>query len=86
LQSNCQIRTAVFWGLQAFHELKFSPSRQDLSKNRCKPGLQSETAVFCCSVLAAPGSRAAVSLSYLTARAKSECWKVVVNLVFLALG
>ena len=47
---------------------------------------QIRTAVFLCSVLAAPGSRAAVSLSYLTARAKSECWKVVVNLVFLALG
>ena len=86
LQSKYQIRTAVFWGLQAFHEFKSSPSRQDLSKNRCKPGLQSETTVFWCQVLAAPGSRAAVSLSYLTARAKSECWKVLVNLVFLALG
>jgi len=32
LQSKYQIRTAVFWGLQAFHEFKFSPSRQDLSK------------------------------------------------------
>ena len=63
LQSNYQIHTAVFWGLQAFHEFKFSPSRQDLSKNRCKPGLQSETAVFWCQVLAAPSSRAAVSLS-----------------------
>jgi hypothetical protein len=86
LQSKYQIRTAVFWGLQAFHEFKSYPSRQDLSKNRCKPGLQSETTVFWCQVLAAPGSRAAVSLSYLTARAKSECWKVLVNLVFLALG
>jgi hypothetical protein len=86
LQSKVQIRTAVFWGLQAFHEFKFSPSRQDLSKNRCKPGLQSEKAVFWCSVLAAPGSRAAVSLSYLAAKAKSKCWKVIVNLVFLALG
>ena len=86
LQSNVQIRTAVFWGLQAFHEFKFSPSRQDLSKNRCKSGLQSETAIFWCSMLAAPGSRAAVSLSYLAAKAKLECWKVVVNLVFLALG
>jgi hypothetical protein len=86
LQSKVQIRTAVFWGLQAFHGFNFSSSRQDLSKNRCKPGLQSETAVFWCQVLAAPSSRAAVSLSYLTARAKSECWKVVVNLVFLALG
>ncbi len=38
------------------------------------------------SVLAAPSSRAAVSLSYLTARAKSECWEIVVNLVSLALG
>ena len=86
LQSNSQIRTAVFWGLQAFHEFKLSPSRQDLSKNRCKPGLQSETAVFWCKVLAAPSSRAAVCLSYLTARAKSKCCKVGVNLVFLALG
>jgi len=25
LQSKYQIRTAVFWGLQAFHEFKFSP-------------------------------------------------------------
>ena len=32
LQSNCQIRTAVFWGLQAFHGFNFSSSRQDLSK------------------------------------------------------
>jgi hypothetical protein len=48
LQSKYQIRTAVFWDLQAFHEFKSSPSRQDLSKNRCKPGLQSETAVFWC--------------------------------------
>jgi hypothetical protein len=63
LQSNVQIRTAVFWGLQAFHGFNFSSSRQDLSKNRCKPGLQSETTVFWCSVLAAPSSRAAVSLS-----------------------
>jgi hypothetical protein len=86
LQSNDQIRTAVFWGLQTFHEFKFSPSKQDLSTNHCKPGLQSETAVFWCSVLAAPSSRAAVSLSYLTARAKLECWKVVVNLVSLGLG
>ena len=31
-------------------------------------------------------SRAAVSLSYLAAKAKSKCWKVVVNLVSLALG
>jgi hypothetical protein len=42
--------------------------------------------VVTCSVLAAPDIRAAVSLSYLTARAKSECWKALVNLVFLALG
>jgi len=30
-----------------------------------------------CSALAAPNSRAAVSLSYLAARASSECWKNV---------
>ena len=55
LQSKYQIRTAVFWGLQAFHEFKFSPSRQDLSKNRCKPGLQSETAVFWCGRVSSTG-------------------------------
>jgi hypothetical protein len=63
MQSKYQIRTAVFWGLQAFHEFKFSPLRQDLFKNRCKPGLQSETAVFWYSVLAVPSSRAAVALN-----------------------
>src|SRR4028118_1419656 len=46
LQSNDQIRTAVFWHLQAFDYSKISPLKQDLSKSRCKPGLQSETAVF----------------------------------------
>jgi hypothetical protein len=30
-----------------------------------------------CSALSAPNSRAAVSLSYLIARASSECWKNV---------
>jgi hypothetical protein len=33
--------------------------------------------IVTCSVLAAPDSRAAVSLSYLAARASAECWKNV---------
>jgi hypothetical protein len=33
--------------------------------------------VMTCSVLAAPNSRAAVSLSYLIARVSAECWKNV---------
>jgi hypothetical protein len=46
LQSKVQIRTAVFWHLQAFDYSKISPLKPDLSKSCCKPGLQSETAVF----------------------------------------
>ncbi len=39
--------------------------------------LQKIGEVVNCSVLSAPNSRAAVSLSYLVARASSECWKNV---------
>ena len=82
LQSKYQIRTAVFWGLQAFHEFKSSPSRQDLSKNRCKPGLQSETTVFWCQVLAAPGSRAAVFLVNYDCSILDPCQGLFVNFCF----
>jgi hypothetical protein len=39
--------------------------------------LQKIGEVVNCSVFSAPNSRAAVSLSYLTARALAECWKNV---------
>src|SRR4028119_585518 len=42
LQSNDQIRAAVFWHLQAFDYSKVSPLKQDLSKSRCTVGLNYE--------------------------------------------
>ena len=66
--------------------LNSPPQDKIYPKTVANLGFNQRQRFFGAGVLAAPGSRAAVSLSYLAAKAKSECWKVVVNLVFLALG
>jgi hypothetical protein len=74
-----------FFGIYK-HLIMFSPSSEHEAKKPLQSSSKYEQRFFGAGVLAALSSRAAVSLSYLTARAKLECWKVVVNLVFLALG
>ena len=46
LQSKYQIRTAVFWGLQAFHEFKFSPFKTRFIQKPLQSRSQLRTAVF----------------------------------------
>jgi hypothetical protein len=69
-----------------FISLNSPPQDKIYPKTVANLGFNQRQWFFGAGVLAAPSSRAAVSLSYLTARAKSECWKAVVNLVSLALG
>ena len=69
-----------------FMSLISPPQDKIYPKTVANLGFNQRQRFFGAGVLAAPGSHAAVSLSYLTARAKSKCWKVGVNLVFLALG
>ena len=46
LQSKYQIRTAVFWGLQAFHEFKFSPQDKIYPKTVANLGFNQRQRFF----------------------------------------
>src|SRR4028118_1068565 len=76
-----------FFGVYRYF-MSLNPPPQDkiYPKTVANLGFNQRQQFFGAGVLAAPGSRAAVSLSYLAAKAKSKCWEVVVNLVSLALG